>query len=83
MNAIIFDNGGKTDDRYCVIFDKGNVFSMTADPLSPGGVRYLCEVIDLDTQEAGILAPFEELPKALIEAIAITGRILSGIKDAA
>ena len=52
MEIRIFDNGGKTDYRYCVIIDNSKVFTMTADSLSPGGIRYLCEAVDLDREEA-------------------------------
>ena len=34
----IFDNGGKTFDRYCVIFDEGQALFMSFNATSPNGV---------------------------------------------
>ncbi len=73
MNIQIFDNGGKTADRYCLIVDKTRVYTMAVNPLHDPEVRYLCDAIDLDRREAGRSTKLSELPKALIEAIHVNG----------
>lgn len=73
MDVLILDNGGKTDDRYSVIFDNREVYTMTADPLFRAGLRYLCDAVDLDRNEAGKPIPFEDLPKELMKTIQRNG----------
>ena len=73
MDILILDNGGKTDDRYSVIFDNREVYTMTADPLSPAGLRYLCDAVDMDRNEAGKPIVFEDLPKELMKRIQRNG----------
>ena len=82
MEIQIFDNGGKTDDRYCLIIDNKRVYTLAADPLSSRGVRYLCEAIDLDKEEAGRLIEIKDLPEALSKAIEDHGSVWFG-KEAA
>jgi len=69
MDIQIFDNGGKTTDRYCLIIDNRKVYTMTSDLLSSNGVRYLCEMIDLDREAAGRPIALEDLPEALRKEI--------------
>jgi hypothetical protein len=69
MDIQIFDNGGKTPDRYCLIINNRKVYTMGADPKSHQGPLYLCEATDLDRKEAGRLIDFEDLPTALKKAI--------------
>lgn len=69
MDILILENGGKTEDRYCVIFDNRDVYTMTADSLSPAGLRYLCHAVDLDLDEAGKPIAFEYLAKELKKKI--------------
>lgn len=69
MDIQIFDNGGKTYDRYCLIVDNEKVYTLADEPLSPRSIRYLCEAVDLDRKEAGRLILLEDLPKQLIVAI--------------
>ena len=42
---------------------------MTSDLLSSNGVRYLCEMIDLDREAAGRPIALEDLPEALRKEI--------------
>ena len=69
MDILILDNGDKTDDRYTVIFGNREVYTMTADPLSPAGLRYLCDAVDLDRNEAGKPIAFETLPEEHMKTI--------------
>jgi len=39
MKVHIWDNGGKTIDRYLVLIDKNYVYTMSENPLSPDGVN--------------------------------------------
>jgi hypothetical protein len=73
MDIQIFDNGGRTRDRYCLIIDKSVVYTMTADSHSLKDVRYLCEMADLDREAAGKLTKLEDLPKGLRKVIEIHG----------
>jgi len=80
MDFVIFDNGGKTVDRYCLVINERKVYSMAASP--PWSVRYLCEVIDLDRKEAGRLVNLKDLPKEILKAIKSNSRSWFG-KEAA
>jgi hypothetical protein len=77
MEIVVFDNGGKTTDRYCLIVDNKRVYTMAPHPVSswgiPWGARYLCEATDLDRQEAGRLIALQELPPAVLKAIETNG----------
>lgn len=69
MDIQIFDNGGKTFDRYTVIIKK-RVYVMSANALSPQGVnRYLCNVADLDRESVGEPIGLEDVPEAVRKAI--------------
>ena len=74
MDIHIFDNGGKTKDRYCLVIGNGKVYTMTPDPLSLNGVRYLCEAIDLDTKAAGKPVAIQDMPEALRNRIESNAR---------
>lgn len=51
-NAIVFDNGGKTFDRYTIIDKKtGNVFGSSSNPFHPQGFGCFCFNIKTDTIE--------------------------------
>lgn len=65
MDIQIFDNGGKTTDRYCLIIGNRKVYTMTSDLLPSNDIRYLCESIDLDKEAAGRPIALEDLPEAL------------------
>lgn len=70
MQVSIFDNGGKTFDRYTVIIDNKDVYVMSANALSPQGVnRYLCDVTDLDWESVGEPIGLEDVPEAVRKAI--------------
>jgi hypothetical protein len=71
MDIQILDNGGKTPDRYCLIIDNRDVYTVGADPRSHQVPMYLCEAMDLDREEAGRLVNFEDLPKAFKKAIEV------------
>jgi len=36
-HVIVYDNGGKTADRYTIITPDGSVYGMSSDPFSPQG----------------------------------------------
>jgi len=74
MDIQIFDNGGKTSDRYCLIIDNRDVYTASGDSQSLRDIKYLCEMIDLDRKAAGGLKELEDLPKALREVIQIKGK---------
>jgi hypothetical protein len=65
MNIQIYDNGGKTWDRYCLIVDDSIVYTMTGDSESSKDPKYLCKVIDLDKKAVSKPVEIEDLPKAL------------------
>jgi hypothetical protein len=73
MDIVILDNGGETNDRYTVIFGNREVYTMTADPPSREGLRYLCDAVDLDRNEAGKPIAFETLPEELMKTIQRNG----------
>lgn len=73
MDIQIFDNGGKTRDRYCLIINDSVVYTMTADSQSLKEIRYLCKIIDLDREAAGKLTKLEDLPKGLRKMIEVHG----------
>jgi hypothetical protein len=58
------------------------LFTMAADPLSPGNISYLCEAADLDRKEAGRPIELVDLPKKVRKAIEVNGVDLFG-KEAA
>ena len=74
MEIQIFDNGGKTHDRYCMIIDNRYVYTVAADPKSFQSVRYLCDALDLDRKEAGKLIDLKDLPPTLTRLIEDIGR---------
>jgi hypothetical protein len=74
MDIQIFDNGGKTRDRYCLIVDDSVVYTMAGDSRSLKDIKYLCEMIDLDRKAAGELTAFEDLPETLRRVIEINGK---------
>lgn len=60
MNIEIYDNGGRSYDRYCLIIDKKAVYTFPVQKLK-SGVKYLCEAVDLDTKEAGTLINLKKI----------------------
>jgi hypothetical protein len=71
MDIQIFDNGGKTPDRYCLIIDNRDVYTMSADTRSHQSPVYLCDAVDLDREEAGRLVNFVDLPTVVKKAIEV------------
>jgi hypothetical protein len=65
MNIQIYDNGGKTWDRYCLIVDDSIVYTMTGGSKCSKDFRYLCKVIDLDKEAVGKPIAIEDIPEAL------------------
>lgn len=67
MKAIIFDNGGKTFDRYTIILSDGEIFSASDNPFHPQGVGTNCGNIAynyyLTTVGAGYLSKIEKEDK--------------------
>ncbi len=67
----IYDNGGKTIDRYTVILD-GAVFTMSDDPLSPQGFnQYWGRKEELKNKKMGKEVKFSQLNPAIRQAINI------------
>jgi hypothetical protein len=65
MNIQIYDNGGKTWDRYCLIVDDSIVYTMTGGSKSSKDFRYLCKVIDLDKEAVVKPMTIEGIPETL------------------
>lgn len=67
MKATIFDNGGKTFDRYTIILSDGEIFSASDNPFHPQGVGANCGNIAynyyLQTVGAGYLSRIEREDK--------------------
>jgi len=78
MDIQIFDNGGKTPDRYCLIIDNRDVYTMGTDPRSHQSPVYLCHAVDLDREEAGKLIYFEDLPTSIKKTIELNATIWAG-----
>lgn len=65
----IFDNGGKTCDRYAVLIEN-SVFGMSEDALSPQGFnQYCCELSELSRQNLGQEVNYNDLPFQVQKAI--------------
>ncbi len=64
----IYDNQGRTIDRYTVILD-GEVYTMSSSPLSPEGVNMYWGAEGEVEVDLGQLLPLEDLPKEVREAI--------------
>lgn len=67
----IYDNGGKTFDRYCVIIGD-EVYEMSDNAKSPNGFnQYCCRTDELrpDRNVLGKEVRFEDLPLAVKQAI--------------
>jgi hypothetical protein len=58
----IFDNGGKTFDRYTVIFDDGSALGLSHNPDSPLGFSQWSEAI-VETKKLGMSLTLTELPE--------------------
>lgn len=48
-DALIYDNGGKTFDRYTVIIDD-SCYGMSSDPMSPLGFNQYCGEVGNDIE---------------------------------
>ena len=81
MDIQVFDNGGKTPDRYCLIIDNRKVYTMRNDPWFPKLPIYLCDALDLDREEAGTLIDLADLPNEVMKAIETWLGKLSGYKN--
>ena len=73
MDIQIFNNGGETYDRYCLIIDNSKVYTVAADSQSFQDVKYLCDAVDLDREAAGKLVDFKDLPAGLMRLISVDG----------
>jgi hypothetical protein len=70
----IFDNGGKTWDRYTIVINN-SVYSMSINPNSPDGInQYLFDVVNLRTTELGKKIEINQVNKEVL--IAIINRII-------
>ena len=58
----IYDNGGKTFDRYTVIFSDGSALGLSHNPDSPQGFSQWCEAI-ANNKELGMEMTLAELPE--------------------
>ena len=66
----IYDNGGKTVDRYTAIF-KGDAYGMSEDPTGPAGFsQYIGDAGKLDIESLGALIAWEALPELVKRGIA-------------
>ena len=61
----VYDNGGRTLDRYTVIYPDGNARTMSSRPLHPQGVCMWAGHV----QPQGKRVPFHALPAQVREAI--------------
>lgn len=68
----LYDNGGKTIDRYTIVIEDGSVYGMSSDPLSPQGFNQFAgmehEMSWKDNSAMG--AEIARIPDAVIKAIA-------------
>lgn len=68
----VYDNGGKTLDRYLIILDN-NVYGMSENPSSPQGFNQFCgtlDVIKIEYNESvGKLVKLDSLPDEVKKAI--------------
>ena len=72
MKVTIYDNDGKTQDRYTVILKDDSVYDMSADPLHLLGICQYCGKLNEMEQglsHTGRLIRFADLPKAVKLAI--------------
>ena len=72
LDVTIYDDGGKTVDRYTVILRSGSVFGMSSDPFSPQGFnQYVGEIEDFPKglKHTGRKLKQEEIPKIIKLAI--------------
>jgi len=76
----VYDNGGKTIDRYTVIIDNA-VFSMSHNATSPQGVnQYVGELKDLPKAKEGTKVELKDLPEDVRKAIDLR---IEGFKESA
>lgn len=70
MNVAVYDNGGKTFDRYTVILGE-SVFTMSENATQPDGFnQYAGEVGEIDLRNFPILKKeLRDLPKPVLVAI--------------
>lgn len=65
----LYDNGGKTTDRYTLIFD-GGVFTLSVNALSPRGVNsFCCTEEECYIDESDVRIELEDLPLQVYEAV--------------
>ena len=70
---VVYDNGGKTFDRYTIVIDDLDVFGMSLNPLSVQGFNQYCgnlkccNRIGIDMSRE--IVPFEKLEIEVQEAI--------------
>ena len=69
MGIEVYDNGGKTADRYIVVI-RHAVIGMSSNPLSPDGInQFYCERSELRRDGLGKRIPITELPEEVRKAI--------------
>jgi len=71
IDPIVYDDGGKTVDRYTVVF-AGAVFGMSSDPFSPQGFNQYCGDITEFPQgleHTGRRLSIDEIPEQIKKAI--------------
>ena len=64
----VYDNGGRTFDRYTVILEN-EVYTMSEHPLSPEGVNLYAGELGETHEDRGTRVLFEDLPSEVQEAI--------------
>ena len=63
---LAFDNGGKTIDRYTIIFDNWDTFFLSDNANMPNGACIYCKEInefDFNNSDLGRQIYFRDLPK--------------------
>ena len=68
----VYDNGGKTVDRYTVIINQGkgnDIYTMSDDPFYPLGVNQYSHTVDGSYECADRLLKEKEIPEEVKRAI--------------
>lgn len=60
----IYDNKGRTFDRYTIVFDDDSALGLSHNPDSPIGFSQWCAHVDAGT-DLGKTISFEELPESV------------------
>jgi hypothetical protein len=68
-NYVIYDNGGKTIDRYTLVVD-GDVYKLSSHPLSAQGVNsFCCKEEEMQLGKLDIRIELKDLPLEVYQAV--------------